>query len=44
MKKLEKIKEAKAKFTNTMRKKYPNFTEKKWAMTTYRDNHPQGIN
>lgn len=26
---------------NQMKNKFPNFTEKKWAQTTYRTNHPQ---
>jgi len=39
----EKIKEAKANFKQTMRKKYPSFSEKKWASTAYRSNHPQGL-
>lgn len=39
----EKIKEAKANFKTTMQKKYADFTEKKWAQTTYRFNHPQGL-
>jgi hypothetical protein len=36
------LKIAKQKFVNTMRRKYADFTEKKWANTTYRTNHPQG--
>ena len=36
------IQKAKLKFVNTMKKKYPDFTERLWANQTYRTNHPQG--
>ena len=36
------IKIAKQKFVNTMKPKYPDFTERLWANQTYRTNHPQG--
>lgn len=37
------VKEAKMNFVNTMKKKYPDFSEKKWAGEAYRANHPQGV-
>ena len=36
------IQKAKLKFVNTMKKKYPDFTERLWANQTYRNTHPQG--
>lgn len=36
-----KVSVARRKFVNTMRKKYPDFSERKWAQTSYRINHPQ---
>jgi hypothetical protein len=43
MKNLNKLQVLKAKksFNNTMKATYPNFTEKKWGMTSYRKQHPQ---
>ena len=37
------IKAAKKKFVKTMRHFYPNFTEKLWARTGYRETHPQRV-
>lgn len=35
------IAKAKVEFVNTMRKQYKGFTEKKWALNSYRVSHPQ---
>lgn len=36
-----KLKEVRNNWKNKMKNKFPSFSEKKWAQTTYRTNHSQ---